>query len=174
MLASVASLNNIYVPESCLVVALPFLQVAVACQQFQAKGCALCEFWLYCATGPSLSGCTGIRISCWAGAYPGLTAHFAAANLDPRNNHWLDIYDAGTEAGAPPGFEVLTMPMPWWEVPLEGAAPPDNPVPRMDGSKYQWQLPEEALPVSATTTALKKSAFLLLSASSMDGSWGKK
>ena len=38
---------------------------------------------LYCATQPALTGCTRIRISCWAGAYPGLTAHFAAASLDP-------------------------------------------------------------------------------------------
>ncbi len=43
---------------------------------------------LYCATQPSLSGCTGITITCWAGAYPGLNQHFLAANLDPKANHW--------------------------------------------------------------------------------------
>lgn len=66
-------------------------QVAVACQQFQAKSCAQIEFGLYCATQPSLSGCTGITIGCWAGAYPGLSAHFAAANLDPKANNWNKV-----------------------------------------------------------------------------------
>lgn len=46
---------------------------------------------LYCATQPSLSCCSGITIACWAGAYPGLSAHFAAANLDPKQNHWSNV-----------------------------------------------------------------------------------
>lgn len=114
--------------------------VAVACQQFQAKGCKDVEFGLYCATQPSLSSSRGIRIAPWAGAYPGLTAHFAAANLDPSAaaNHWNKVYDAqsGDSGSAEPNFEVVAGADEWWEVPLEGAGPPDNPVPRPDGSLY--------------------------------------
>ena len=63
----------------------------MACQQFQAKGCRSVEFGLFCATQPSITACSGIRIACWAGAYPGLTEHFAAANLDPNSNHWSKV-----------------------------------------------------------------------------------
>ncbi|GAB4819794.1 hypothetical protein N2152v2_006840 [Parachlorella kessleri] len=113
-------------------------QVAVACQQFQAKTCERIEFGLYCATQPSLSGCAGITISCWAGAYPGLSAHFLAANLDPKANHWNKVYDASAEEGAPPNFELVEgRPAQYWEVPLEGQGPCEDPVPAADGSLYQ-------------------------------------
>ena len=29
-----------------------------------------------------------LRFTCWMGAYPGLTEHFAKANLDPKANQW--------------------------------------------------------------------------------------
>lgn len=91
------------------------------------------------------------------GAYPGLTRHFAAANLDPRSNQWRKVHDAtpaeereeereGGEEGAGEGaevkasFEVVESSPSWWEVPIEGegsaAAPPDNPVPAADGALY--------------------------------------
>ena len=119
-------------------------QVAVACQQFQAKGCDRCQFGLYCATGPTLSGCTAIKVSCWSGAYPGLTAHFAAAQLDPTKNQWNKVYDgsAGAEADAAPNFELSMEPAPTWEAPVEGAAgAAANPVPGPDGAP---QLPAAA------------------------------
>ena len=90
------------------------------------------------------------------GAYPGLTRHFAAANLDPGSNQWRKVHDAtpaeekegggeggdGTAAKAP--FEIVESSPSWWEVPIEGgdesasssAAPPDNPVPAADGALY--------------------------------------
>lgn len=46
---------------------------------------------LYCATQPSITASTGINISCWNGAYPGLTQHFAAASLDPKSNNWNKV-----------------------------------------------------------------------------------
>lgn len=121
-------------------------QVAVACQQFQAKACERIEFGLYCATQPSLSGCRDIRIGVWRGAYPGLAAHFGAANLDPSANHWSKVYDAsegaeegggGAAAGAEggPNFSLVEGGG-WWEVPLEGAGPCENPVPGPGGAAY--------------------------------------
>ncbi len=115
--------------------------VAVASQQFQARGCRGCAFGLYCATGPALAGCADVALSCWAGAYPGLAAHFAAASLDPLDNQWARVYDAdaggGAEEGGAPArasYSLAEGPEAPWvvtaaEVPgLEGA--PENPVPQ--------------------------------------------
>ncbi|PSC71693.1 tubulin binding cofactor [Micractinium conductrix] len=112
-------------------------QVAVAAHLFKANACSTCEFGLYSSTQPALSGCTGIRIACWSGAYPGATQHFAAANLDPQNNQWNKVYDADAEEGGAPNFELLSEPAPYWEVPLEGQGPPESPVPGPTGAMYQ-------------------------------------
>lgn len=39
--------------------------VAVASQQFQARGCRDVEFGVYCATAPTVRGCKGVRVGCW-------------------------------------------------------------------------------------------------------------
>jgi protein XRP2 len=124
------------------------VQVSVASQQFQAKGCADSQFALYCATGPSISSSRGIKISCWTGAYPGLTAHFAAASLDPAANHWQNVYDASAPLDGPPNYTMDPTPSPAWEVPLEGIdAPPDNPVPGPDGAAYAYAPPAVSAPL---------------------------
>lgn len=128
-------------------------QVAVACQQFQAKGCTDCQFGLYCATGPTISGSKNMHFSCWAGAYPGLASQFASANLDPKKNQWNKVYDATAPAegeDSPPNFDISTAPSPFlWEVPVEDATgPPENPVPGPDGAAYQ---PHEPAPGPAPT-----------------------
>lgn len=111
-------------------------KVAVASQQFQAKGCSGCKFGLYCATQPSLTGCSTIEIGSWVGAYPGLAAHFAAANLDPKANNWNKVYDGSAEDGSEPNFSLVTD-APSWEMPIEGAdGPLENPVPTPDGRTY--------------------------------------
>lgn len=47
------------------------------------------------------------------------------------------MYDASAEEGASPNFELLEgRPPQYWEVPLEGQAAPENPVPAADGSIY--------------------------------------
>jgi Tubulin binding cofactor C/Clathrin light chain len=104
--------------------------VAVACQQFQAKGCTDCSFGLYCATVPTISGCSSIKVSCWSGAYAGLNAHFAAANLDPTKNQWNKIYDASAVNDQPPNFVLNEDAAEPWEVTVDGAdGPAENPVP---------------------------------------------
>ncbi|KAI3430748.1 hypothetical protein D9Q98_009160 [Chlorella vulgaris] len=112
-------------------------QVAAACHLFKAQNCTSCEFGLYTSTQPAIAGCSGIRIACWAGAYPQLTQHFAAANLDPLNNQWNKVYDGSAQEGGPPNFELVQEPTAYWEVPLDNFGPPDNPVPGPDGSLYQ-------------------------------------
>lgn len=104
--------------------------VAVACQQFQAKGCTDCAFGLYCATVPSISGCSSIKVSRWSGAYAGLNAHFAAANLDLTKNQWNKIYDASAANDQPPNFVLNEDAADLWEVAVDGAdGPAENPVP---------------------------------------------
>lgn len=131
-------------------------RVACAAQQFQAKGCNICEFSLYCATGPTLSGCSAIKISCWPGAYPGLTQHFAAANLDPFKNQWSKVYDASAGAnGESQNYNISMEPAAPWEVPIEGATgPPENPVPGPDGAMPQQQAPHPEA-VDALTSGMQ-------------------
>ncbi|EFN52558.1 hypothetical protein CHLNCDRAFT_138540 [Chlorella variabilis] len=112
-------------------------QVAVACNHFKADACSNCEFGLYSSTQPAIAACTGIRIACWAGAYPQLTRHFGDASLDPAANQWSKVYDGSAEEGAAPNFELVIEPTPYWEVPLDNFGPPENPVPGPDGSMYQ-------------------------------------
>ena len=47
---------------------------------------------LYCATNPSVRGSSGLRFKTWTGAYPKLTQHFAAANLNPADNKWDKVW----------------------------------------------------------------------------------
>lgn len=49
---------------------------------------------LYCATRPTIQDCSSVRFSCWMGAYPTLSGHFAAANLDPQSNMWDKVQPA--------------------------------------------------------------------------------
>lgn len=91
---------------------------------------------LYCATQPSITASTNIKFSCWNGAYPGLTQHFAAASLDPKSNNWNKVYDGSAEDGAAPNFVIIEELSSYWEVPLEGAGAADNPVPGPAGQLY--------------------------------------
>ena len=77
--------------------------VAVACQQFQAKGCSECAFNLFTTIGPTLSGCSNIKVSCWTGAYAGLNAHFAT--LDPADFPTENGSGCPTAADAAAGYE---------------------------------------------------------------------
>ena len=142
-------------------------QVAVACQQFRARACTDTEFGLYCATVPSVADCSGLRVGCWVGAYPGLTAHFGAASLDPSANAWARVEDAtpAPEGGdsappspfpprpQPPPFEVLKEAHHYWEVPLAGRPPPDNPVPGPTGVTYT---PSETALASVTSGGVEE------------------
>lgn len=89
-------------------------KVAVASQQFQAKGCHDCDYSLYSATGPTLSQCTGICISPWCGSYSQLDNHFISANLDPKKNQFSNVYDASQDDGSLPNFSVLVEPAEPW------------------------------------------------------------
>ncbi|KAK9862137.1 hypothetical protein WJX84_009854 [Apatococcus fuscideae] len=110
--------------------------ITVACQQFQAKNCRDVDFGLYCSTQPTLKDSNEIRVACWMGAYPGLTQHFFTCNLDPTRNQWNKMNDLSSEMGLLTNFELVDQPE-YWEVPLEGAGPPDNPVPNAEGQSYQ-------------------------------------
>ena len=59
----------------------------LSCRALPAAG-------LYCATRPTIQDCSSVRFSCWMGAYPTLSGHFAAANLDPQSNMWDKVRPA--------------------------------------------------------------------------------
>ncbi|BDA47074.1 probable protein XRP2 at N-terminal half [Coccomyxa sp. Obi] len=110
-------------------------QISVASQQFQARNSSDTEYALYCATKPTIEHSHNLRFTCWMGAYPGLTEHFHKANLDPKVNQWDKVHDVSPEEGEGTNFELLDA-IEYWEVPIEGGPPPDNPVPAGDGSLY--------------------------------------
>ena len=45
------------------------------------------------------------------------------------------VYDVSAEHGEGPNFELLDA-TEYWEVPIEGGPPPDNPVPGASGARY--------------------------------------
>ena len=45
------------------------------------------------------------------------------------------MYDISAEDGAQPSFEFVQSAQ-YWEVPISGHGPPENPVPAADGSSY--------------------------------------
>ena len=47
----------------------------------------------------------------------------------------LQVYDISAEDGAKPNFEFVQSAQ-YWEVPINGQGPPENPVPAADGSSY--------------------------------------
>ena len=47
---------------------------------------------VYCPTQPSIETSTNCIFSCWRGAYPGLTEHLKAADLDPEVNTWRQVW----------------------------------------------------------------------------------
>ena len=101
---------------------------------------------LYTATVPSLHGCTDINVSCWSGAYPGLSAHFDAAKLDPTKNQWSKVYDASATApGQPPNFTLAEGGAEPWEVSVEGVeGVSENPVPAPPSASAPASVPAPA------------------------------
>jgi hypothetical protein len=47
----------------------------------------------------------------------------------------LQVYDVSAEQGEGPNFDLLDA-VEYWEVPIEGGPPPDNPVPGANGARY--------------------------------------
>jgi len=128
--------------------------VHVASRQIRTRDVKNMRFAVYCPTQPSIEASTNCFFSCWRGAYPGLTAHFAAAELDPSVNTWDKIFDfhAGEDLGAPHWLLEEPAPLGWVEVEVEGAGACNNPVARGDGAVYGAE-PEPAPPAQAAPEA---------------------
>jgi len=68
--------------------------VTVACRQLRTRECVDCDVYLYCATkSPIIESSSRMRFHPFDAAWPGLTAQFAAAKLNPAVNHNDLIYD---------------------------------------------------------------------------------
>ena len=104
----------------------------IACKQLRTRDCKNCNVYLYSKTDPIIESSSGMRFAPFNGAYAGQGQHFAAANLQPENNHWSNVYDfnKGDTAYPEPHWELLPRSQ-WkqWTVPSEaGQPPPENPV----------------------------------------------
>ena len=66
----------------------------------------------------------------------------------------VQVHDVSPEEGEGPNFDLLDA-IEYWEVPIEGGPPPDNPVPAGDGSPYSAPAaaPAPAQPAAAPTAA---------------------
>ncbi|CAM9324867.1 unnamed protein product [Ectocarpus fasciculatus] len=67
--------------------------VVVACQQFRARDCTDCTFFLFSATQPVIESSAGLRFACYTLDYFSLAGQFAAAKLSVWNNKWSQIYN---------------------------------------------------------------------------------
>lgn len=102
----------------------------------------------YCAG----TGCQYLQLSCHAelllcsalwlsGAQPG--THSQQHNLAEavlcqqvaETEHASQVHDVSAEEGEGPNFDLLDA-VEYWEVPIEGGPPPDNPVPSANGARY--------------------------------------
>mmetsp|Transcript_21943 Transcript_21943/g.52443 ORF Transcript_21943/g.52443 Transcript_21943/m.52443 type:complete len:290 (+) Transcript_21943:649-1518(+) len=108
----------------------------VACGQFSATSCRDCSFGLYCASPPSIESCSDVRFACWNAAYPGLSGHFQALGLPLESNLWNQVSD-NSEGEGLQSYQVDEFaPAEYWEVPLEGMGPVENPVPAMQPATF--------------------------------------
>ena len=62
-----------------------------------------------------------------------LRAHHASDPLQPRLCCSDQVYATDAEEGMPPTFEISEA-SDYWEVPIEGHGPPENPVPGASSS----------------------------------------
>lgn len=88
--------------------------------QFRTRDCRDLRVSLYCSSNPSIETTSGLTLSSWNGAYPGLTSHFEKAKLDPANNTWQAVYDfnQGEEVhGAITHWAFAEAMEPWYDDP---------------------------------------------------------
>jgi hypothetical protein len=68
--------------------------ISVACSQLRLRDCKNCVVYLYCQTkSPVIESSEGITFHPFNIAYPGLTQHFQAAQLDTKLNYWNSVFD---------------------------------------------------------------------------------
>jgi hypothetical protein len=66
------------------------------------------------------------------------------------------VYDVSAEQGEGPNFDLLDA-VEYWEVPIGGGPPPDNPVPGADGARYSP--PAAGAPTAAAPAAADADLF---------------
>ncbi|CAM9461826.1 unnamed protein product [Hapterophycus canaliculatus] len=67
--------------------------MVVACQQFRARDCTDCTFFLFSSTQPVIESSVGLRFACYTLDYFSLAGQFAAAKLSVWNNKWSQVYN---------------------------------------------------------------------------------
>ncbi|KNC54471.1 uncharacterized protein AMSG_10468 [Thecamonas trahens ATCC 50062] len=131
--------------------------VIVAAGQLRTRDCRDCDIFLFAASDPIIEASTAMVFHHYNAAYPGLSAHFAAAGLDPAVNRWTAMYDFSREDDSldQPHYTILDTPDadPAWApaafaLPGPDAPPPDTPIALLDNSAFVYS------PDSATVVPL--------------------
>ncbi|CAK4079406.1 unnamed protein product [Aphanomyces euteiches] len=65
----------------------------IACKQLRTRDCSQIQVSLYSLTDPIIETSNNVLFSTFNAAYYGLRQQFTAANLEPENNHWTQVYD---------------------------------------------------------------------------------
>lgn len=72
------------------------------------RDCVNCTFMLYSKTEPVIEHSYGMHFAPFNAAYPGLDAHFRAANLPPEVNFWNKVFDFSADN--------MALPTPHWDI----------------------------------------------------------
>ncbi|CAM9745893.1 unnamed protein product [Ascophyllum nodosum] len=81
--------------------------LVLACQQFRARDCSGCTFFLFSATKPVIESSSDLRFACYTLDYFSLAGQFSVANLSVWDNKWSRIFNftggEGNWSCLPPG-----------------------------------------------------------------------
>lgn len=102
-------------------------EFTIACRQLRLRDCSNCTFNLFSNVDPVIETSTDLIFRPFNGAYRGLQEHFAKARLDPRDNHWRQIFDFNKD-----GCDGYGVPDPHYQ--LQEAT---------NGTKLEWEWREE-------------------------------
>ena len=65
----------------------------VACKQLRLRDCSRCTFHLFSETDPIIETSSTLVFAPFNAAYKELEAQFKSARLNPKDNHWRQIFD---------------------------------------------------------------------------------
>ncbi|CAE7884823.1 TBCC, partial [Symbiodinium sp. KB8] len=67
--------------------------ITVAAKQLRVRDAVGCTIAAHTPSAPAIESSCGLHFLPFNGAYPGIDAHFEAAELDPTSNAWSQVYD---------------------------------------------------------------------------------
>jgi len=131
--------------------------VTVASRQLRTRNCEEMTFYTYCASNPSIESSKALTFAPFNASYPGLTAHFARANLDAGDNRWDQIHDFTPPEDGELNYELSTGDgedeggLPWQRINGRDDTPPDCPAPLLPFDDAFDGMKLDVAPAQSTT-----------------------